>query len=238
MQDQETDCSRQPNTNFWEYEDDERDPRSSKVRKKQEIIKQLEHISYIPSKDNIFRMFDILPIESIKVVIIGQDPYPSHCKVTKKYYACGPAFLIPDDVVTCPVSLKKLFSELKKDYDNPVQLSNRISIGYIRKCVKYWISQGVFLTNVALTIGTEGTYLDNHKMFWKEFSISFIKKIAQLNCPIVLLGKDAWELSSYITTNSPVLKFHHPASRSNSFDNSKMFTRINSHLESKIKWYF
>ena len=197
-------------------------------------IKQLESINFVPDIDNIFSMFKCLSYDSIKVVIIGQDPYPGRCNISKVSYACGPAFVIPDNALTCPVSLKNLFSELKREYTvRPI-----VSLQYIKLCLKYWISQGVFLTNLALTRGLEGTYLDNHKNFWMEFSISFIKKVSMLGCPIVLLGAEAWELSNYIDNDTPIYKFYHPVSRDNQFANCKMFSKINSHLSKHINWVF
>ena len=197
-------------------------------------MKELDNINYVPDPENIFSMFRHLSYSSIKVVIIGQDPYPGVCSITKASYACGPAFVIPDNVLTCPVSLKNLFSELKREYPmRPI-----VSLQYIKTCLKYWISQGVFLTNLALTRGLENTYLDDHKLFWIEFSISFIKEVSMLNCPIVLLGKEAWRLGDYVESKSPVYKFHHPASRNNEFVGCKMFSKINSHLKKPIKWVF
>ena len=192
----------------------------------------LNNIIIVPRQDRIFQMFERLPFKNIKVVIIGQDPYPGKCIATNTYYACGPAFDIPSNVLTCPVSLKNIFSELKREYG----LQEKVSMKYIKSTVSSWINQGVFLTNVALTRGISGTYLDDHKAFWMQFTISFVKNISALNCPIVLLGSDAWKLADHIVSSSPVLKFSHPASRNKEFEDCKMFTKINNELECPINW--
>jgi uracil-DNA glycosylase len=193
----------------------------------------------IPAKDKIFSMFDMLDFENIKVVIIGQDPYPGKCKITNENYACGPAFAISEKVKSCPTSLQNLFTELKSSY----RLPGKVKLDYIKNTIQYWINQGVFLTNTSLTIGTTGTYLDNHRMFWMNFSISFVQYVSKLNCPIVLLGKEAWEFSKFTEStlvNDNILKFPHPAARDDSFKNCGLFIKINNwlidHQQQPIKW--
>lgn len=162
-----------------------------------------------------------------RVVIIGQDPYPGVCNVTKIPYACEYAFQIPDEVLSCPTSLKNLFMELRND----IGCEKNISLKQIKKRVKSWIAQGVCLTNVALTRGTTGTYLDDHKNLWMAYSIEFIKSIT---CPVVLLGREAWHLAKFVTPGIPTLKFHHPASRNREFFGCGMFSKINNLLEDPI----
>ena len=186
---------------------------------------------FIP--ENPLAMFDMLKCENIKVVVIGQSPYPGKCSITKMNYACGPAFMIPDPVLTCPVSLRNLFRELRKEF--PKKYRDRtVSLSLIKATVKSWISQGVFLTNLSLTIGTEDDYLRDHKNLWIPFTIQFVRVVSELvNCPVVLLGKDTWFLSSY--ARDKVLKFHHPASRDESqFLGCDMFKKTNELLEVTI----
>ncbi|KAJ3224068.1 hypothetical protein HK099_000280 [Clydaea vesicula] len=184
------------------------------------FVKKLFSVNFFPK--NFFKIFHTIPYHSIKVVIIGQSPYPD------PRHACGIAFQVPDDVIICPVSLKTLFKELESDIGIPKLR--------IRDCIKYWVSQGIFLTNASLTIGTgEPEYLRNHKYFWQDFSIEFIKRVSILKCPIILLGKDSWELEKYITHNK-YLKFYHPASRDNQFDGCKMFSKINNLLDTPFDW--
>lgn len=213
--------------------------RQSKWRKQALVYPQLEsllRIKFVPSSENIFTMFNLLNPNEIKVVIMGQDPYPTNCKITNIPYACGPAFKIPDNVKSCPQSLKNLFTELKTDIIGSCREKRmNITLDSVKKHINYWISQGVFLTNASLTRGTENSYLDDHKMFWMNFTISFIKSIK--DCPIVLLGSDAWKFEKF--ANTKVLKFYHPASRDNKFFGCKMFTKINENISGdKIKWIF
>lgn len=179
-------------------------------------------------------MFSMLTLDEIKVVIVGQGPYPGKCNKTNINYACGPAFLVPDNVLTCPVSLTNLFKELRREF--PQKYKDMITLSLIISTVKNWIAQGVFLTNVSLTMGIDNDYLTDHKNLWFPFTVEFVKVISEYNdCPIVLLGKDAWSLSGY--TKNKVLKFHHPAARDETqFLGCGMFEKINELLEFPINF--
>lgn len=190
-------------------------------------LNYLKNVNYVPTKNKIFKMFEKLQYNNVKLVIIGQDPYPGKCTVTKIQYACGPAFLVPDNVFVCPPSLKNVTEELKKyvgKLNNP-----------IRTCIKSWINQGVFLTNIALTRGIDNDYLDNHQPFWKDFTINFILEVSKLDCPIVLLGNSAHLMEKYIT-HKKVIKCPHPVARDNQFIGCKMFEKIDEMIPNIINW--
>ena len=197
-----------------------------------ELLNKIYAVDTIPCTNLIFNMFRVLDPEDIRVVIIGQDPYPGHCPVTKIDYACGPSFVIPKNVKTCPMSLKNIFTELKTDLGIKVKT---VTLEYIKNSMDNWIRQGVFFTNVSLTMGRCKDYLSNHKNFWMQFTISFLDIISEIGCPIVLLGTDAWELERYVKNNK-VLKFYHPVSRNNEFFGCKMFSEINKVLQKPIQW--
>jgi len=187
---------------------------------------------YVPERDLIFRIFEMIKPEDVKVVIIGLEPYPQCCPVSKANYASGPAFMIKDECITIPLSLKNLFIELRSENQCPEMLS----LLDIKKQVKNWINQGVFLTNATLTRGVENTYLDDHQMLWINFTIEFVTYISSMECPVVLLGDKAWNLEKYIDHNK-IIKLNHPANRDKKFLGSKMFTKINNLLETPIIWY-
>jgi uracil-DNA glycosylase len=198
------------------------------------VIDKLEKsgVKYVPSRDKVFSMFDMLDFYSVKVVIMGSEAYHQHCPVSRVRYACGPSFLIPEESLTCPLSLKNLFKEIRSDVGCPKSLS----LKQIKTQSWNWIKQGVFLTNVSLTRGLEGTYLDDHRMVWMSFIRTFLEKVSHLDCPIVLLGKESWELERYIT-HQKILKLYHPVNRNGLFFGSKMFSKINSFLSEPIVWF-
>jgi len=185
-----------------------------------DFLDKLSNIEYYPIF--YFRMFSCLDIERVRVVIMGQSPYPN------VEHACGIAFQVPDDATVCPPSLVNLFKELENDIGVPKLR--------MRDCIRSWIEQGVFLTNCSLTAGlSDAEYLNDHIIFWENFTISFVKTVSMLNIPIVFLGEKAWKYEKHCT-HSKRLKLYHPASRDDQFVNSKMFSKINSMLEYPINW--
>ena len=104
-------------------------------------LKLLEDISkkltddFIPSKDSIFSCLELEPSE-VKVVILGQDPYPNPT------HAMGLAFSVNSSIRPLPASLSNIFKEL--DSDLGIQRSN----GDLSE----WASQGVLLLNRSLTV--------------------------------------------------------------------------------------
>lgn len=185
-----------------------------------QFVHKLSGIDFFPK--DFFRMFNVLPYSNIKVVIMGQNPY------TNPRHACGIAFLVPDDVIKCPVTLKVLIKELEDDIG--------VSKKKVRDVIKEWTQKGVFLTNCSLTNGLNcPDYLKDHSPFWKEFVIQFIKTVSQLQCPIVFLGENAWKFEKYCS-HSKVLKFYYPTSRNDKFVGCKMFTKINDMLNEPIEW--
>ena len=120
-----------------------------------QISKNLRN-SFIPEQQSIFRALQIPP-NQVKVVIVGQDPYPN------PKYAMGLAFSIPAGVAPLPKSLKNIFTELNNDlgiYRSDGDLSD-------------WASQGVLLLNRSLTV--ESGKSDSHSnLGWQDFTEKII----------------------------------------------------------------
>lgn len=136
----------------------------------------LPNISYYPEKQNIFRVFK-MPVEQVKVVILGQDPYPS------KGDAIGLSFV--NGTPKVPASLRIIIKELENQ-------------GYDFPQIHEWEKQGVFLLNTALTVeaGNAGSHLD----YWKPFTEEVIKYLSATNpCIWLLWGKKAQEYKRFIS---------------------------------------
>ena len=89
-----------------------------------------------PAGKNIFRAFDKCPLESLKVVIIGQDPYHGAGQ------AHGLSFSVPDGIAI-PPSLKNIYKEIESDLG--IKMNNTGNL-------TNWAKQGVFLLNAVLTV--------------------------------------------------------------------------------------
>lgn len=193
---------------------------------------------FYPEKQNIFRVFS-MPIQDIKVVIIGQDPYPN------PFQAIGLAFAINENC-NMPASLKVIAREIKNEglksgfYDSDIREWRNLS---------HLVEQGVFLLNTALTVqrGKAGSHLN----LWESFTRQVIKIIAKEVDPVwLLLGQKAQSLIPYIqkigSLENRIVIAPHPAAETYSggkagFYGSDCFNYVNLILEevknkSVIKW--
>ena len=94
-----------------------------------------------PPEEQTFRAFELTPYDDVRVVILGQDPYPTPGD------ADGLAFSVSNPVAKTPDSLKNIFTELADDVGAPVPTSNSL---------EGWARQGVLLLNTALTLRAGG----------------------------------------------------------------------------------
>jgi uracil-DNA glycosylase len=161
------------------------------------------------NKQDIFKVLR-MSLNNIKVVIIGQDPYPN------PKYATGLAFAIPNDSVKVPYSLDKIIDAVAEATNNPL-LVPKIREGYendvpFQLDLEHWEQQGVFLLNKSLTC--EQGKSNSHAKFWHPFTDLIIKIInrERNNITWCLWGKEAQKAESLITNSTHmILKAAHPA---------------------------
>lgn len=181
-----------------------------------------------PEKEKIFRIFRYLPINKIKVVIIGQDPYHAP--------EVADGFAFSTEIKNyIPASLKNIFLELEKDIG-----CKKPKTGNLKK----WVKEGVFLFNTSLTV-VENKPL-SHLEIWNEFSEKIIKFLKKFNEKIiwVFLGEKAKKIGDRCNINNSeiIIRTSHPSPYSANFGffGSKIFSNINKKLEyigeKKINW--
>lgn len=178
-----------------------------------EQIESLVDSNFQPSLNNLFRAFQ-LPSEKIKVVIVGQDPYPNPA------HAMGLAFSVPASENRLPPTLTNIFKELNSD----------LGITRANGDLSDWAEQGVFLLNRSLTIGASG--LPSHRdLGWRSVTEKVIQHLATAGKIGVLWGEDAKELEKHFMP-SRLLKSSHPSPLSSyrGFMGSKPFSRVNAML--------
>lgn len=185
-----------------------------------------------PESDQVFNAFMTEPSE-IKVVIIGQDPYPT------KGDAHGLAFSYSGTGKT-PASLSNIFKELQSDVYPEDPLFNP------SKDLSDWARQGVFLLNTHLTVD-EGLPGSHFNLGWDALTSNIIKRISDYRHNIVFM---LWGLSAKNTfkgiinnvNDHLVLEAHHPSplSAHQGFFGCKHFSKANEYLKSKgitqINW--
>ncbi len=194
------------------------------------LEKEYSKKDIFPESKNIFRAFNETPIEKIKVIIIGQDPYHT------PGVAEGLCFSIPKNAKVLP-SIKNIYKEMEND----LKIKKNFSDGNL----EYLAKQGVLLLNQVLTV--EAHKPGSHwKKGWEEFTASAIKKISSQkeNLVFLLWGKNAQEIEKFIQNpkNHLILKAAHPSpfSAHKGFFGCKHFSKTNKYLEknkkNKIKW--
>lgn len=174
-----------------------------------------------PSRDLIFNAFNLTPLEEIKVVIIGQDPYH------EKGQAMGLAFSVPDEC-KCPPSLLNIFKEIDLEFS-----SNCVRSGDLT----YLAKQGVFLINTILTV-EEGKPMSHKNSMYSKFMQDLLGFLDKIDQPIVFMlwGGNAQKYEKFITNkNRLILKRTHPSplgANQGGWFNEKTFILCNEFLKS------
>ncbi len=182
-----------------------------------------------PQANLIFNAFNLTPVENVRVVIIGQDPYHG------EHQAHGLCFSVSDGIKH-PPSLMNIFKELKSDTKKYIPESGNL---------ENWARQGVLLLNSTLTVISNKA--NSHKdSGWRVFSDKCIELLSNNRRDIVFLlwGNYAHKKEELINkdNNHLILKTVHPSPLSayNGFFGCKHFSKTNNYLADNgynpIKW--
>lgn len=183
-----------------------------------------------PPRDQIFRVFR-MPLESIRVVFLGQDPYHGPGQ------AHGLAFSVQQGI-SKPPSLVNIFKELQTEFPERGYVWG--PSGYLEA----WENQGIFLLNTALTV--EAHKANSHAEDWRDFTDDLLEFIAANNpsCVFLLLGGNAKSKKKFILAGagdaaiSRIVEGVHPSPLSayNGFFGSGIFKQVESRLGAQINW--
>ena len=181
------------------------------------IEEKKQHIVFPPSS-LIFNAFNLTPFDSVKVVILGQDPYHNIGQ------AHGLAFSVPDGIQK-PPSLQNIFKELNQDLGISIP-----SNGNLEK----WANEGVLLLNASLTVRAH-TAASHAKIVWQRFTDAAIKALSdnRENLVFILWGNYAIAKENLIDHNKHlILKTVHPSplSASRGFFGCRHFSKTNEYL--------
>jgi len=187
------------------------------------VEQEREHGKVIyPAQDDVFSAFESTPLDQVKVVILGQDPYHGPNQ------AHGLCFSVLPEVKT-PPSLVNMYKELAQDIDGFTIPSH----GYLQS----WAKQGVLMLNTVLTV-EQGKAHSHAKCGWETFTDRVIECLAQQGSGIIFLlwGAHAQKKGKMIdTVKHHVLTAPHPSplSAHRGFFGCKHFSQVNQILESK-----
>ena len=191
------------------------------IKKKLLELKQ-NKISFYPAGKDLFKAFNLTPLDQLKVVILGQDPYHGPNQ------AHGLCFSVPESIKP-PPSLINIFKELTDDLGIKTERAN----GNLES----WARQGVFLLNTTLTV-EKSKPLSHQKLGWDIFTDKVISVINEVKDHVVFIlwGSFAQNKKDLIDSNKHlILTAPHPSplSAHRGFFGSKPFSKTNAFLVSK-----
>jgi uracil-DNA glycosylase len=174
-----------------------------------------------PNSEEWFRALELTPLEKVRVVILGQDPYHGPGKAHGLCFSVQPG-------VRPPPSLVNIYKELQTDLG-----ISRPHHGFL----EHWATQGVLLLNSVLTV--EMTKAASHRgKGWEKFTDAVIRLVNAKADPVVFMlwGNYAQKKADFVdSARHLVLKAAHPSplSAHNGFLGCRHFSQCNAFLESK-----
>ena len=174
---------------------------------------------YLPAGEHVLRAFS-RPLEDVKVLIVGQDPYPT------PGHAVGLSFSVAPDVRPVPRSLQNIYAEMGTDLGLPTPSNGDLSP---------WADQGVLLLNRVLTVrpGAAGSHRGRG---WEAVTARAIQALVERGGPLVaiLWGRDAQGLAPSLG-QVPRIESAHPSplSARSGFFGSRPFSRANDLLRAQ-----
>lgn len=179
---------------------------------------------WFPDNVNLFRAFQVTPLNKVRVVILGMDPYINTFTLNGKEIpqATGMAFSVPRG---CPVppSLKNIYKELANEFEDFVTPNHGD--------LTLWCLQGVMLLNVCLTVRKSSS--GSHGEVWTGFIKKVINAILEANphCIFVMWGKNAQKMKKIVGERTVILESAHPSPLSaRNFFGCGHFKKINELL--------
>lgn len=194
----------------------------------QEVANRRARETVYPNDEDLFRALRETPLEKVRVIIIGQDPYINADQAT------GLAFSVPKGT-TPPPSLRNIFIELQNEFGGQRRNNGELSD---------WSAQGVLLLNAVLSVAA-GKSFSHHHLGWQTITRTIVEIALNYSSPKVLMlwGQRAKELVNGVAIhNHLVLTSAHPVAmtKKNPFLGCGHFLIANQWLEkasyAPIRW--
>ena len=182
-----------------------------------------------PPKDQVFRLFEMADASDIKVVVIGQDPYPTFG------HANGLSFSLNKEVKPLAKSLNNIYKEIANDLNVSAPENGDLS---------FLVHQGVFLMNTILTV-EEGKPLSHKHKGWEVFTLAVLNYVLENSRDALFLLWGSYAEKKFLELdkpNQPHLIASHPSPLSayKGFFGCKHFSETNNYLKSigknEINW--
>ena len=182
------------------------------------LNKEYRDYTCYPPRELLFNAFRLTPLDKVKVVIVGQDPYHEPGQ------AHGLCFSVPDGI-TPPPSLVNIYKEIQDDLGRPSATNGDLTS---------WAEQGVLLLNSTLTVMAH-LAASHAGRGWEQFTDAVIRAIATQKSGVVymLWGSYAQKKAEFVDADKNlVLKSVHPSPLSayRGFFGCKHFSKANEYL--------
>jgi uracil-DNA glycosylase len=177
-----------------------------------------DHTIYPPAED-VFNAFRYTPLDNVKVLLLGQDPYPGAGQAHGLCFSVLPG-------VRLPASLRNIYKELQDDLDIVPPKH-----GYLAS----WAKQGILMLNACLTVRAD--HPNSHAgKGWEKFTDAAIEAVNRLPHPVVFLLWGAYaqkKIKLIDESRQIIIKSAHPSplSAASGFFGSKPFSKVNAALE-------
>lgn len=193
-------------------------------RLRQYLVREEASHAIFPQPERVFEALDETALDEVKVVIIGQDPYPAPGQ------AHGLAFSV--ECGERPQSLAKIFAEVNRNMKKcPPPSGNRRTVPQGCNCLTPWARQGVLLLNAVLTV-REGCPGKHQRKGWECFTDRIIETINEHREHVVFMlwGKEAQRKGAGVNRNRHEVlpPARHPRI---GIGGPEHFRRANQHLE-------
>ncbi len=196
-------------------------------------LRQINPEYLCPHPGNVFRAFKLCPYKNLRVIFLGQDPYPQKGVATGVLF--GNKERTPEDKLSPSLEVIK---ECCINYEiphGPIEFDNTL---------ESWAKQGILMINSALTCKVNE--VGSHVMLWRKFMVNLLKNLSYRETGIiyVLFGKQAQTFEPYINGQyNHIIKVEHPAyfARAKKIMPYRIFTDMNKLLKNQygetIQWY-
>jgi uracil-DNA glycosylase len=184
-----------------------------------ELAAQLARVPFLPAAKDVFRAL-MRPLPDVRVVILGQDPYPT------PGHAVGLAFSTHPEVRPLPRSLRNILTELAEDTGARTPTTGDLSV---------WSERGVLLLNRTLTVAP-GEPLTHGALGWSHVTDAVLAALQERELPLVAIawGRQAGKATAIFAGNPSirVIESAHPSplSATRGFFGSRPFSRANENL--------
>lgn len=186
-----------------------------------------------PAQSDVFRAFELCSLKDLKVVMLGQDPYPQKGVATGILF--GNRKEVDEDNLSPSLNVVK---EAAINFEIPHYCIT------FDQTLESWAKQGILMINSALTV--EMNRVGSHVMLWRPFIAKLLKNLSEYNTAIVyvLFGRQAQTFKPYINSRfNHIIEIEHPAyfARSGTKMPHQLFVDISNEVKGiygvPIKWY-